>query len=561
MNTFFSVFGAYDFFMRDAVITLLLAYSVYVLLNAGIFAVPQIGFMACGAYTASIADVEYHWPLYATILAATVVGAVAGALLGALLARLNGIYLALGTIAFSEIVRVAAQNMHVTGGLQGLYGIDPVLSDWYILGSVLLCLGLIVLVRRSRHGIAIAAMRADPLMTAHQGVNLARYRLCLFIVSGGVAGVAGSLNVHLTGFVEPTGFTFAALTTVLAAVVVGGMTNSVGPILGVALIVGAPQVLGGFAEYRDLVNGVVIIAVVALAPGGIASWLAKGYRLLRAWRSPQVATPAAVEASAEHIDVSATEAEELVSTPPRDLSLQVQDVVRAFGGVKALQGVSFEVRSGEVFGLIGPNGSGKSTMLNILSGVYKPSSGSVRLGERDLDRHFGNQAWVSRAGVARTFQNIRLIEDLSVGDNIRLGGYYRLARRSHRAEVAHDMQTLVADFGLDGLEAQDPSSLPYGLQRRVEICRALLSRPEVLMLDEPTAGMTPSERSDVFAAIRAVADRGILVIVVEHDVQSMLTNCDRIATLHFGRLIALGEPKDVIESKAVIEAYVGTARG
>ncbi|MCW2756975.1 MAG: Branched-chain amino acid transport ATP-binding protein LivG, partial [Nocardioidaceae bacterium] len=340
---------------------------------------------------------------------------------------------------------------------------------------------------------------------------------------------------------------------------VGGMTTGIGPVLGVIVMLGAPQVLSWLDNYRDLVSGVVIVLVVALAPSGLGGALTRAVRSrTRRRRSDVVA-----EAESEMISIEQGDVGVIIPLPVADLSLDVVDVERHFGGVKAVQGVSFDVRAGEVFGLIGPNGSGKSTMLNLLSGVYKPGAGDVVLGGTSLKPHFGNQAWLSRRGVSRTFQNIRLIDDLTVEENILLGGYARLgggltASRQVRAE----MRTLASDFGLGEILDQDPSSLPYGLQRRVEICRALLSHPQLLMLDEPTAGMTPAERADVFSAIRTVAHRGILVIVVEHDVESMLANCDRIATLNFGKLIALGKPKDVIESEAVIEAYVGhAARG
>jgi branched-chain amino acid transport system permease protein len=567
MNTVLDIFGTYGYFARNGLITIVLAYSVFLLLNAGIFAVPQIGLMAVGGYVASVVDLRWGWPMPLSLAAGVVGGAVVGALLGGLLARLNGIYLALATIAFSEIVRVAAQNLKVTGGLQGLFGIDADLSDLYILAGLLVCAGGVWSLSRSRHGLAIAGMRADALMTGHQGVHIKRYRIGLFAGSGALAALAGALSVHLSGFVEPGAYSFAALTTVLAAVILGGMTSQVGPFIGVAIMLGVPQVLSWLADYRDLVSGVVIVLVVALAPRGLGGWMAHVIRTrVRRRRASRVRSSEGEEAG-----IPPLAARSLVRSPNPDLNLSLDQVQRHFGGVKALQGVSFEVRAGEVFGLIGPNGSGKSTMLNVLSGVYRPTSGDIRLDGKSLARHFGHQAWLSRAGIARTFQNIRLVGDLTVSENILLGGYVRFERSSQRPpgetpgrrqrarQLKADLDTLVEEFGLRGILDQDPGALPYGLQRRVEICRALLSRPRLLLLDEPTAGMTPVERSEVFAAIKAVAERGIVVIVVEHDVESMLANCDRLATLNFGQLIALGSPQDVIESEEVIEAYVGRA--
>ena len=541
MTEFLSMFGAYDFAVRDALMLSLVALSIYVLLSAGIFAVPQVGLMAVGAYVSAILSVDAGTPFVLSLAGGAAAGAAVGFLLALLLARLNGIYLAIASIAFAEIVRVAVLNLPLTGGSQGKVGIPRDADDLWITAVVVLgFLGLAAL-KRSRHGLAIAAMREDPLMARHQGVDVVRYRTTLFAVSGLLAGTGGAVYVHMSGFVEPGQFDFELLTQLIAVVVLGGMTFVSGSLVGAAVVFGLPIVLSGLAEYQVLVNGLLIVLVVAFAPGGL---LGLAGRLLR--RRGHGGAADVAPSAPRSAPVAAP-------VRPGATVLDVADVSMLFGGVAALGGVSVRAREGEVLGVIGPNGSGKTTLLNVLSGVYVPTTGSGTFLGQDLVRRWGKPHRLADAGIARTFQTIRLMEEESALVNVALG--VPSAESGSRLDRARE---LLLEHGLDGVADTPVGELPYGVRRRVEIGRALARRPRLLLLDEPTAGMNPEERQDVFDTVAAVRASGVAVIVVEHDVATMRAFCDRLMVLDFGKVLAEGDPEKVLESEEVIRAYIGS---
>ena len=273
MTTFLSGFGAYSFLVRDSLVLVLVSISIYVMLNAGLFAVPQIGFMSIGAYTSAILSIQLHLSLYVALLAGAAAGAACGLLLGTVLARLDGVYLAIATIAFTEMLRVTIQNLHITGGPVGLVGIDRSLNDLHIVGVLVLVIAILALIGRSRFGSAMSAMRADQLMAAHQGVNIRAFRVVLFTVSGLLAGLAGGMEVHLTGYVEPSGYSFELLVTLLTAAIVGGMTSISGPLVGSVVVFGLAQALLSLEGYATLVNGVLIILIIAFLPSGLVPML------------------------------------------------------------------------------------------------------------------------------------------------------------------------------------------------------------------------------------------------------------------------------------------------
>ena len=576
MSTFLDFFGSYDFAARQALILILVGISAYVLLQAGLFAVPQIGLMAIGSYVSALLSLDQQWPFPVVVLCGAAAAGLVGLVLGALLARLNGIYLAIATIGFSEVVRETAINLSITGKAQGLFGIPLAANDLYIVGFLLAALILLGWLATTRFGLAMSGIREEPLMTRHQGVNIRAYRVVLFGLAGVIAGSAGALYVHQSGFIDPSTYSFGLLIQVLAVVVLGGMTNVIGPVLGGCIVFGLPQVLAVFNDYRNLVNGVLIVLVVALFPSGIAGgvtwiWRRTSGQLrssrARARKSQQkIAVPAAATETMPAAAATPDSARQAAAEP----MLRLTGIAKHFGGISALQGISLDVAAWEVFGIIGPNGSGKTSLLNVLSGVYTPDSGDAVLDGGSITGSWGRPERLARAGIARTFQGIRVLRDYSVRDNVMLGFYLRRNQpdgesssngrpesssdgRSARDQVMHTLDELRLTEYAD----VPAGSLPYGLQRKVEIARALVGRPKLLLLDEPTAGMSPNERSEIFELVHTVQARGVTVIVVEHDVTVMSKYCHRVAVLNFGRTIALGVPESVMQSEEVISAYIG----
>ena len=556
------IFGVYAFAARSALVLSLVAMAIYVLLNAGIFALPHMGLMAVGSYTATVLSLDAHLPFFVAVAGGAVAATLCGLILAAVLGRLNGIYLAIATIAFSEAVSAAVLNIPLTGAAQGRVGIPRSTTDLAIVGSVALVLVLLIAIRRSRLGLSIVAIREDALMAGHQGINVFAYRIGLMALAGFLCGLAGALNVHLAGFVEPGFFNFGLLAHTLANVVMGGMVYVGGALLGTILMSTLSQVVTVVGEYQGIVNGVIIIAVVAFAPFGLIGVVSDFLRR-RKTSGGQV-----LDAQSNGLNNAPTKFDRLSrknqAIDSRETVIELSDISMHFGGIIALQSVSLTCSSGELLGVIGPNGSGKTTLLNVISGAYKPTSGSGVLRGQAIQSLFGSPYLMSRAGIARTFQTIRLVDDLSVRDNVTIGLHSPRGENSFQSNGtpsqsrrADEIERLLQEHGLTHIADTFAGELSYGLRRRVEIARAVASRPKLLLLDEPTAGMDPQEREDVFSRIAALLSQGMGIIVVEHDVAMMSQYCDRLVVLDFGLVIASGDPDSVLQQELVISAYVG----
>lgn len=559
-------FGAYAFVAREALILVIVAAGIYLLLRTGIFAVPHIGFVGIGAYVSAVISTRFGVPFWLSILVVVFAGMAAGFVLGLLLIRLDGIYLAIATIGFSEIVRVSARNLEITGGAPGITGIPRDTPDLLLIGFVAALTLVTWRVSGSQFGLMMEGLRDDQLATVHQGVNARRVRLYLFTATGALCAVAGSFTAHLVGFVEPGRFGFQALIEALAAAILGGITSPFGPIVGSTVVSILPEALVFLEDYRHIFNGVAIVLVVVFLPDGLAGGVGQIVR-----RRP----PSASSKSSEAVVPQAASASKVSAPQPSpeptrtgEPALRIERISKDFGGIRALDNVSFDLYPGEMLGLIGPNGSGKTTLLNVLSGVYVADSGSAVLPDGTV-LPAGRPDLVSTLGIARTFQGIRLVHHRSSRDNMYLGAYpyhesglleavLNLRRyREERERFLDKGQRLLAALGADTLADAPVGSLPYGPQRKVEIGRALMEQPSLLFVDEPTAGMTPVERREIFGLFAQTAATGVAVIVVEHDVESIVGWCHRVAVLNFGRLIAIGSPDEVVKQEAVIEAYLG----
>jgi len=570
-----SLFGAYTFAAENAVIWIIASYGAYLLFRAGIFAVPQVGFMAIGAFASGVWTTRVSNSIVVGAIFGAIFAAVVGIALGFLLRRLAGIYLAIATIAFVVVVQILCTNFSITGGALGLIGI-PLLPNG---NSLLITLGavivLMIALSYSWAGRAMDVLREQSVVAAHFGVNVGMYRVALFGVSGLLGGLAGALLGNMAGFIQPGQFGFSSISQIVAVVVIGGTFRALGPLIGGVIVFGLPEVVTSLGAYATMIDGVLLLVVVVAVPGGVASlpYLAVG--VVRRWRERRrvdIATlsPASSNAPSTAVGSTLTPEDETASSASSvgDILMTLQSVSHSYGGVTALDDVSFDIRRGEVLGLIGPNGSGKTTLLNVVSGAIRPRSGSIIFESTDMARMLGRPDRIARAGVVRTFQNIRLVPSMSARENVAFGAYRRAPRllvsfswaKARRATSEIRSQTSSV-FATDRWDLPSPnarvSGLPYGTQRQLEIERALAARPKLFLLDEPAAGMTPTERAHVFGRLRELAHAGVTIVVIEHDLESLRMHCDRIAVLNFGHLLTIGEPDQVATSPEVAEAYLG----
>jgi branched-chain amino acid transport system ATP-binding protein len=545
--------GYWHFILALVALTTITGVGLNILLGlTGQISLGHVGFYAIGAYTAAILTLNgvSFW------LAFPIAGVLAG-IVGALLAlpalRVTGPYLAMVTIAFAFIVEHGTIEWRdLTGGQNGLMGITPpsvgsfTFTERDVALMAVVCAGLALYffhrLANSTWGKGMVAVRDAEVAARSTGLNPVIVKTAAFALSAVLTGLAGAMFAPLMMFVAPSNFPFSQSILFLLAVIVGGAGWTLGPVIGAIVSVVFPEMLGWLAEYRLLFFGSLLLVVLWLAPEGVLGSLAKLWRRV----DPR-------SAAAGGIDIAAF----LKPTSPRDLV--VRDIGIAFGGIRAATGVSFDAKPGKVTSVIGPNGAGKTTVLNIVGGFYRPDTGSVKLGDHDLS---GASAWkVARAGIARTYQTTKLFTTLSVLDNVlialrrgELGGPLSSVENTEDCEAA---EALLAFVGYSGPLATVAGDLPHVDRRLVEIARALASRPDVLLLDEPAAGLMRSDKDRLSALLRQIADIGIAVILVEHDMTLVMGISDHVVVLDAGSVIAQGTAVEVRHNPRVLKAYLG----
>jgi len=534
----------------------------------GLTSFGQAAFCGFGAYTTAVLTTAYGLSPWLTLPASLLVSGLAAVLLGLVTVRLSGHYLPLGTLAWGLSLFYLFSKLEFLGRNDGISGIPPLSLGavklmsagaiyYAIWGGVILAGILTLNLLDSRTGRAIRALRRGHVAAEAFGVQTARAKLLVFIHAAVLAGFSGWLYAHFLRAVNPTPFGAQAGIEYLFVAVVGGAGHVWGAVLGAGIVVlfkeslqtYLPMLFGG-GQPEIVVFGVLLVALLQVAPTGLWPRLAALWPFAPARRRP--APAAALPPRAGTPDTSAT-------------LLQIDGVRKQFGGVVAVNNVSFSVARQEIVALIGPNGAGKSTTFNLITGVLTTTAGTVSLFGESIGRATPQQ--IVRRGVARTFQHVKLVPDMTVLENVALGAHLRghagaissMLRldRADEARLLAEAARQIERVGLGEQMHQLAGNLALGQQRIVEIARALCVDPILLLLDEPAAGLRHREKVQLAELLTQLRAEGMSVLLVEHDMGFVMNLADRIVVLDFGTKIAEGVPAEIKSNPEVIKAYLG----
>ena len=533
---------------------------------AGQKSLGHAGLFAVGAYTAAIASVEWGLSPWLSLLLACGFGAVFGLIIALPSVKVSGPSLAMVTIGFGIVVeKIVTEWTDIFKGQAGLYGISaPSIAGrsftnlhwvWFI---GLLCILTHLMLRsllKGRYGRAFLAVQMAEPAAQSVGISVSRYKTLAFVVSAVTCALAGAVVAQQNQYFNSDFITFNLSIFFLVVVIFGGSGSIYGPLLGSVVLTLLDAWLARWPALQHFSYGALLLFSLYLMPNGLAGALSSLFR----------GRPKIFDRSLADAGVSVLAARP--SAGDGSALLVVSDLYKAYGGIVPVNRVGFTISEGKVHALIGPNGAGKTTLLNLLSGHVAPESGSIRFLGEELAGQPAHR--VAGLGIARTFQNLKLFGDLSALDNVLLGAHRHVgasfpaallglpAGRRAEARARADALALLADLGLGERAFEPARSLPYGLQRRLEIARALASRPKLLLLDEPAAGLNPQETHELGDVIKRIQAAGVTVLLIEHHMDLVMGISQHVLVLDYGALIAEGAPDAIRKNPRVIAAYLG----
>ncbi|BCJ85484.1 branched-chain amino acid ABC transporter ATP-binding protein/permease [Effusibacillus dendaii] len=547
---------------------------------AGQISLAQAAFYGVGAYSFAILLVLHHVPYWISVVFAILLTLVSGLLLGLISLNIRSHYLALVTIGFGIILNLVFHNWtDLTKGADGIGGIQrPWLgvlldNDKFYLSFALVVLLLtgffIAKLKRSRWGRALLALRENELAAEVVGVDTYRMKLVAFTFSAVAGGIAGIVYASGARYISPDMFTFEKSVLFFAMTLIGGSSSVTGTVAGAFLLTFLPEWLRFLNGMYLVIYGLAIILVLIFVPGGLSGIAENLAHFLRKKNRRSNTIPIGDVEREQQKDVPGwlLQADKKMFTgSTADSLLKVSDLVLHFGGVKAVDGVSLQVLQGDVHCVIGPNGSGKSTLLNLISGIYKPQSGQILFAGQSIGGK--KPSHIARLGMTRTFQNIRLFPEMTVLENVMVGLHTRtsasmlqigfgLPNAAKEERAMRERAIEILDFVGFAESNQLAKNLSYGQQRMVEIARALVSNPIILMLDEPAAGMNEEETRKLVHLLKRLNQTGLTIVLIEHDMAMVSSMASQITVLDFGKQIASGLPDAILSDERVIKAYLG----
>ena len=535
----------------------------------GLTSFGQAAFVGVGAYTTAWLTLNTGMSPWLTVFVGLGLTAVSAIVVGAITLRMSGHYLPLATIAWGLSLYYLMGNLDALGKYDGLLGLKSLSIGsvdigqgrlFFVLTWAILITGAIALLNLldSRPGRAIRSLKGGSQMAEAMGISTFRYKVTVFLIAALFASVAGWLLAHFQRTVNPSAFGLKMGIEYLFMAVIGGVGYVWGAIVGAALIkllddylqVALPALIGTSGSYEVIVFGVAMVLVLQYLPEGIWSLVARKFPRPPRKMDWQDAAPLSTR------------------TKPvmGELVLKVDKIRKQFGGLVAVNDISFDIHAGKIIGLIGPNGAGKSTTFNLITGVLSKSSGQVTYRGQDITSLPTRD--ISRQGMARTFQHVKMIPDMTVLENVALGAYTRgksgvissMLGTNHTEEqrFMKEAQHQLERIGMGNYLNEQAGNLAMGPQRLMEIARALCCDPALLLLDEPAAGLRHKEKQDLIKVLRQLQTEGMSILLVEHDMELVMEVCDHLVVMEFGTLLTQGTPAEIQASPAVRAAYLGT---